>query len=184
MKNGEFAEARAAYLVDDSHEKRIAKDVAYEADKTAIREFYRDHVRENPLMSAEDRSFLGHDPVDTTKTPSPIPTTYPVSHFDLNTQRQIGVTSEDSASGHKTKPDGVDRADHAWLVLPPGASVPEPMPDPKTFGNFTSWTKPREPCILNFTEPQRRGAILHASRWVNTTSQPGPWSPIEVITIP
>jgi hypothetical protein len=70
------------------------------------------------------------------------------------------------------------------MVVKPFEPVPEPLPNIITFDEFETWTKASEPCILQFTEALRRGAIVHTSRWVNTRSEPGPWAPIEVITIP
>jgi hypothetical protein len=127
---------------------------------------------------------LGLNLPDSTATPSAIPTTWPVSHYDLNTPRQVGVTAEDSVSRRKALPEGARWIEHAWLVFKPGETVPDPPPNIITFDQFETWTKPSEPCILRFTEDLRRGAIAHTSRWVNTRSEPGPWAPIEVVTIP
>jgi hypothetical protein len=135
-------------------------------------------------ISPEEYLALGLSLPDKTATPSDIPTTLPLSHYDLNTGRQIGITSEDSQSGRKAMPDGVRWIEHTWLVFKPGEVVPEPLPDIINFDQFETWTKPSEPCILRFTESLRRGAIAHTSRWVNTRSEPGPWAPIEVVTIP
>jgi hypothetical protein len=116
--------------------------------------------------------------------PSAIPTTWPVSHYDLNTPRQLSVTSEDSSSHHKALPNGVRWIEHTWMVIKPFEPLPDPIPNIITFDQFETWTKPSEPCVLQFTEALRRGAIAHTSRWVNTCSEPGPWAPIEVVTIP
>jgi hypothetical protein len=69
-------------------------------------------------------------------------------------------------------------------VFPPGESPPDPLPNIVTLDQFETWTKPSETCKLQFTEALRRGAIVHTSRWVNTRSDPGPWAPMEVVTIP
>jgi hypothetical protein len=179
-----FTVARTAYLSDNSTENRIIRDNARAAAVSAMRLFASQFVRNNPKVRDEDKFFLGVRIPDKTSTPSAIPDTMPLSHYDLNTPRQVGVTSEDSESHHKAMPEGVRWIEHTWLVFKPGETIPEPLPDIITFDQFETWTRPSEPCILHFTEGLRRGAIAHTSRWVNTRSEPGPWAPIEVVTIP
>jgi hypothetical protein len=135
-------------------------------------------------VSPEQYLSLGLNLPDGISTPAPTPATWPISHYDLNTLRQVGVTSEDSGNGRKALPDGVGWIEHTWRVFLPGEPIPEPMPNIASFDQFETWTKASEPCILRFNEALRRGAIVHTSRWVNTRSEPGPWAPIEVVTIP
>jgi hypothetical protein len=179
-----YITARNTYLDDNSTEHRIARDNAKTAAEEAMRLFATQYIRNNPKMKDEEKFFMGVHIADKTATPSAIPTTWPLSHYDLNTPRQIGVTSEDSENRRKALPDGVRWIEHTWMVIKPFEPVPDPIPNIVTFDQFETWTKPSEPCILPFTEALRRGAIAHTSRWVNTRSEPGPWAPIEVVTIP
>jgi hypothetical protein len=50
------------------------------------------------------------------------------------------------------------------MVVKPFEPVPESIPNIITFDQFETWTKASEPCILQFTETLRRGAIVHTSR--------------------
>ncbi|MDR3276800.1 MAG: hypothetical protein LBT11_06305 [Treponema sp.] len=179
-----FRTARAAYQDDDSTENRIARDNARKAAEGAMRTFATEAVRNNPKMKDEDKYYLGVRVADKISTPAPKPETWPVSHYDLNTPRQIGVTSRDSESGRKAMPQGVRWIEHTWMVIKPGDPLPSPLPNIKDFDQFETWTRPSKPCVLPFTENLRRGAIAHTSRWVNTHSNPGPWAPIELVTIP
>jgi hypothetical protein len=179
-----FITARSNYESDASPENHLTKENAKNVAVKAMREFANSDIRYNKKMQGADKLFLGIRTPDTTHTPAAIPTSWPVSHYDLNTSRQIGVVSEDSVSGRKAMPKGVRWVEHTWLVFKPGEPIPEPLPNIITFDQFESWTKPSETCKLLFTEDLRRGAIAHTSRWVNTRSEPGPWAPIQVITIP
>jgi hypothetical protein len=179
-----FVTARTSYEADLSPGNRVTKDNAKNTAVESMRNFANSDIRHNKKMQDADKLFLGIHVADTTPTASPVPTSWPVSHYDLNTVRQVGVTSEDSASGRKALPHGVRWVEHTWVVFKPGEAIPEPLPNIVTFDQFETWTKPSETCKLQFTEALRRGAIAHTSRWVNTRSEPGPWAPIQVVTIP
>jgi len=180
----QYTTRRDIYIEDRSPENRIARDNAKAIVEDGVREFATQSVRNNNKMQAQDKFYLGVHLPNNTHTPSPLPTTYPFSRYDLNTPGRIGITSEDNESGHKSMPAGVRWIEHTWFVVKPLEKVPDPLPNIDAFDQFKTWTKPSEHCVLPFTEDQRRGVIVHTSRWVNTRSEPGPWAPIEIVTIP
>jgi hypothetical protein len=179
-----FMAAWNVYKAALSPARRLIKDSAKAVAVGAMRDFANSSIRYNSNMSDDDKLFFGIHAVKAAPTPSPVPKSWPVSSYDLNTFRQIGVVSVDSVSGRKALPRGVRSVEHAWIVFQPGSTIPKPLPDIILFNRFKNWTRPRETCKLEFTEALRRGAIAHTSRWINTCSEPGPWGPVVVVTIP
>jgi hypothetical protein len=184
LKIGDFLEARDNFMESDTSENLIAKKNTRIIMEEGMRKFATNYIRNNDKMKDEDKFFMGVRVADKNPTPYPVPVTWPESIFDTNTPRQIGITCEDSETRRKALPHGVHWIEHTWKVLKPGEAAPEPLPNINTFDQFETWTKPNEPCILRFNEDQRRGSILHTSRWVNSRSEPGPWGLTLQVTIP
>jgi hypothetical protein len=111
-----FLTARAAYEADDSTAKRIAKDEAKEAAKTAMRDFAHTGIRHNRLMRDEDRLFYGIHPADHTRTPGAEPASFPEAEGDTATPRQVTIHFWDSATKKRGKPPGVHGAEIRWAA--------------------------------------------------------------------
>lgn len=111
-----FLAAWDAYQDNNSSGKRMTKDEARDAMKTAVRDFANSAVRFNKLMTDEQKLHYGIHPVDRTHTPAPAPETFPEAGADTSVIRQLTVHFWDSAT-KKLKFDEADRGKRVFFCL-------------------------------------------------------------------
>jgi hypothetical protein len=171
-----FLTARADYEADNSTAKRIAKDEAKEAAKTAMREFAHTGIRHNKLMKDEDRLFYGIRPADGTPTPDAAPVSFPEAEGDTSIPRQISIHFWDSVSKKRGKPHHVHGAEIRWAELDhPPASIEELI-----HSDFDT----ASPFTLSFDEADRGKRVYFCLRWETNTNLKGPWGEIYSAIIP
>ena len=121
---GKEEEARTAYEAENSTAKRIAKDEAGEAAKSAMRDFAHTGVRQNKLMHDEDRLFYGIHPADGIHTPGAVPGSFPEAEPDTSIPRQVTIHFWDSVTKKRSKPHNIHGAEIRWAELDnPPASI-------------------------------------------------------------
>ena len=171
-----FLTARAAYEADDSTTKRLAKDEAKDAAKSAMRDFAHTGIRHNKLMHDEDRLFYGIHPADSTHTLDTAPASSPEAEGDTATPRQVTIHFWDSATKKRAKPHGVHGAEIRWSELDhPPASIDELI-----HSDFDT----ASPLTLKFDEADRGKRVYFCLRWESSTNLKGPWGEIGSSIIP
>ena len=131
----------------------------------------------NPNITDDDLSAMDLRRPDSTRTPSPVPATWPVvAQLDLNTPRTVTLNFVDSATRKKGKPRGVNGAVIRYALL-------ETQPtDISELGTMVLDTQ--TPCPIEFGEAQRGKRLYYCLAWQNKRGQNGPWSPIEMAIVP
>jgi hypothetical protein len=171
-----FLDSMDAYERDKTAVKRLAKDEAKEAAIAAMRSFANSSIRYNPKMTDADRLPLGLHPKDTNPTPQPIPHTVPEIETDSSVIRQLSFRLRDFGAKTWAKPDHVHGMELAWVIAAARPADASEMPHLET--------ATANPIVLPFKDEQRGSHVFYAARWINNTSQHGPWSDIESAFVP
>ncbi|MDR0769141.1 MAG: hypothetical protein LBE71_04475 [Dysgonamonadaceae bacterium] len=156
----------------DTEQKNHARGVL----EPLIRQYVKEYLEYNHLISDDDRERMGLPVHDKKPTPVPTPTTTVEMDAKAASPGVIKIAYQDSASGKKAKPHGVHGAEFNWAILD---HVP------------TDWTElihssfsTHSPAVLSFEGHQRGQTFYFASRWENTRGEKGPWSEIQSVIIP
>jgi hypothetical protein len=176
-----FKSKRDAYQDVNSTKNRQEKDAAKEASITEMRDFAAMYIRNNPAMSKAEKEELGVKVRDKILTRAVVPATFPVSDFDLSIPGRIIITSADSNTGRKARPEGVRWVEHRWQYY---AERPASAPNVADLGQSNAWTRPSQPFFIDFDTEKRQGCIAHSSCWVNTRGEQGPFEPVKLVSIP
>jgi hypothetical protein len=147
---------------------RTTKDSARDALTIIARTTIRS-IQANPTVSDEIRALMGLPIRDDTRTRPPVPTTRPVGQVDTSQRLQHTIHWRDESSPNsKAKPTGV-RGAEIWLFV-----GPTPPTDPAQ-AHFVALDTASPYLLVH--EPTDAGKLAHyLLRWVNTRSEPGPWS--------
>ena len=175
-KLNNFMDARRAYEDDKTAAKRLIKDQTKEAAIAAMREFANSSIRYNPKMTDANRLPLGIHPKDTNPTPQPVPHTVPEIETDSSVIRQLSFRLRDFGAKTWAKPDHVHGMELAWVIAAARPADASEMPHLET--------ATANPIVLPFKDEQRGSHVFYAARWINNTSQHGPWSDIESAFVP
>ncbi len=171
---------------------RQAKDQARAELEREIRPV-TNFVQGYPKTTDADRAEIGITVRDTSKTPSPTPTTRPLVSVDpaARLTHELRLVDEGSPT-RRGKPEGVAGAE-VWvkLIAPPAASQPanspsgaseaDPIGDPATFSFLTMTTRPT--LRTNFRAADGGKTAVYMLRWVNTRGEKGPWSDVTTATV-
>jgi hypothetical protein len=133
-------------------------------------------IQANPAVTDEQRAALGLPIRDTTRTRTPAPTTRPVGQVDTSQRLQHTISWRDESSPNsKAKPAGV-RGAEIWLYI-----GPTPPADP-SLAHFVALDTASPYLLVH--DAADAGKIAHyLLRWVNSRSEPGPWSETVSATI-
>ena len=135
------------------------------------------NLQSNTKVTDDDLVRMGITIPSSGRTPSPVPTTYPVFRIDSSIMRRVGIHFHDSSSsGSKAKPRGVHGVEIKWGV---SATKPE-GPDALPHSSFDTHT----PFVLEFSEAERGNIVYFCLRWENTTGAKGPWGDMGMAVVP
>ncbi|EIP96453.1 hypothetical protein OpiT1DRAFT_00868 [Opitutaceae bacterium TAV1] len=152
------------------------KNHARDNYESFLRTLVRQHIANNEQTTDDDRVALGLPIHKTTRTPAPVPATYPDFTVDTGILRQLTIHFHEHGKKTSAKPPGVHGAEilYALLAAPPA-----------TLGELTrSGFDTHSPFTLSFDENERGKHVYFCLRWENTRGQKGPWSPIVSAIIP
>jgi hypothetical protein len=177
----EIADYEAAYnKAQDPNRGKAdtkAKDTARDALKKATRQFVKEHLEYNSVITDAEREQMGLPVHKTTRTPSHVEETAPDSDTNTSVQGRVTINFFEKGSNHKKgKPAGQHGAEIAWLV----SDTP-----PAKWSDLThSAIDTNSPFTLEFENDQRGKTVYFALRWENTRGEKGPWSEIKSAIIP
>jgi hypothetical protein len=154
----------------------VEKDEARAALEPKLRTFVSEYVRHNHLVTDADRVNLGLPIPKTTRTPAPIPTTYPEFSIDSSVIRRLTIHFRDQGDDSGAKPYGVHGAEIKWGY----SSEETPSPATLLYSVFDT----RSPYTLEFEEANRGRTVYFCLRWENTRGDKGPWSEIVSAIVP
>jgi hypothetical protein len=146
----------------------IAKNETRDALKKAVRQYVREYLTNNHLVTDEDRRHMALPVHDVKPTPAPIPTDMPVGEIDFSRRQQHGVHLKAGKLTGKTKPPKV----HGFEVWSKIGGDPPASDSDWTYVNFAS----RSPLVIDYPMTDVGKTVYYRFRWVNTRNQPGPWS--------
>ncbi|MDR1131015.1 MAG: hypothetical protein LBL15_01170 [Oscillospiraceae bacterium] len=168
---------KAAVSPDHSSVDILRKNEARGALEKEIRAYVKEFLINNSLVTDDDRKEMGVPIHKTTRTPVPVPATYPALKIDTGVPRRLLITYHDSASEKRGKPEGVHGAEVRW------AQLDKPPADVGELINSSFDTKP--PLILDFKEHERGQRVFLCARWeINRDGEKGPFGNIEEAFIP
>jgi hypothetical protein len=178
-QNEDFAEKLETAEAPETRTKAAvkAKDEARKILEKNLQQKIKEYLTYNHLVTDEDRDNMGLPIHKTTRTPSPVATTYPDFDVDSGTIRRLTVHYYDQGQKKsKAKPDGQHGAEICWAILD---SPPLNISD-----LVNSFFDTRTPLTLEFEESQRGKRVYFCLRWENTRGEKGPWSEIVSAIIP
>jgi hypothetical protein len=154
----------------------IEKNEARWAVEKGVRPMIKAYITYNSKVTDADRINMGLPIYKTTRTPAPVPVTYPHSDVDTSILRRLTIHFYDEGSRRKAKPAGVHGCVICWDIRD---TPPATMDD-----LLRSSLDTRTPFTLSFEENQRGKTVWFCLCWENTTGAKGPWSEIVSAKIP
>jgi hypothetical protein len=176
LKINGFLTVRKAYEDTDSSKNRLAKDMAKDEAKQAMRDFANTSIRYNKLMGPEDRLIYGIHPIDHKTTPTGAPESYPEAEIDTSVIRQLTIRFWDSITKKRRKPYRVHGAEIRWAILDH-----EPESENELVNSDFDTASP---FTLKFDESQRGKRVYFCLRWESSTNLKGPFGEIYSAIIP
>ena len=157
----------------------LAKNKARRDLVALVRLIVNRYIRFNGKITDQLRHEMGLNfPHNLPPTPSPVPTTSPAWRVGLTQACRLTIAFGRESDVHGGvgsirigRPRGVAFCEIAYVVKAPGAAAPNHHDD-----YHICVTETRSPFVLDFDLNQRGHTVFFILRWVNTTSQAGPWS--------
>jgi len=174
----EFSRWNTAYqatLVPHIPQLTAEKNRVRTETERALRAFINRFLRWPPVTDLE-RDTMGIRNWDTIRTPQPVPTTIPEIEADSSVIRVLSLRLRDFGATHWGKPEHIHGMELAWGIADARPGDVSLLPHLET--------ATANPIVLEFTEEERGSRVFFAARWVNNTSQSGPWSDIESAIVP
>lgn len=157
---------------------RQAKDAARAALEKEVRPI-TNFVQGFPKTTDADRATIGITVRDTSKTPSPTPTSALVVQVESGQRLTHGLRFTDAASPtRRGKPPGTIGAE-VWLALAPSGQPAPPLGDSYRFLSVSS----RGNLQTDFPSTEAGKTAYYALRWVSTRGEKGPWSEVAAATV-
>lgn len=157
---------------------RQAKDVARAALEKEVRPI-TNFVQGYTKTTDADRATIGITVRDTSKTPSPTPTSAPVVQVESGQRLTHRLRFTDAAAPtRRGKPPGTIGAE-VWLALTPTGQPPPPLGDSYKFLSVSS----RGNLQTDFPSAEAGKTAYYALRWVSTRGEKGPWSEVTSATV-
>lgn len=157
---------------------RQAKDEARAALEKEIRPV-TNFVQGYTKTTDADRAEIGITVRDTSKTPSPTPTSAPLVRVESGQRLTHRLRFTDAAAPtRRGKPPGTIGAE-VWLALTPTG---EPAPPPGDSYRFLSVSS-RGNLQTDFPSAEAGKTAYYALRWVSTRGEKGPWSEVTSATV-
>jgi hypothetical protein len=145
-----------------------AKDEARNKLKKATRQYVKEYLTNNHLISNEEREHMGLPVHDTQPTPPPPPTDMPAGEVDFSKHQQHYVHVKAGTLTGRSKPPKV----HGFEVWHKVGGDPPASDGEWVYANFST----RTPLLINYPQTDVGKTVYYRFRWVNTRNQPGPWS--------
>jgi hypothetical protein len=157
---------------------RAAKDAARAALERQIRPV-TNFIQSFGKTSNADRATIGITVRDTSKTPSPTPTTRPLVTAAAGGRltHELRLVDEGSPT-RRGKPPGVSGAEVWVKLIDAGSPVPT---DPAALSFLTLTTRPT--LRTDFRAADGGKTAVYMLRWVNTRGEKGPWSEVTTATV-
>lgn len=167
-------EWNAAYKKAANIQTRSRADVRTKDDirndfEKLLRGFVLEWLTFNSAITASEKESMNLKPRPVTRTPTPVPTSVPVGKIDVSERLRHIVHFGSEPFGRKGKPRGV----HACEVWMKKGGDAAPV-DPSELTFVCSDTN--SPATIIFDGEDAGKTIYYWLRWVNTKSEPGPWS--------
>jgi hypothetical protein len=171
--NEAFMKAEAP---NHGHADIVLKNECRVVLEKSVRQFVKEYLEYNHLVTDEDRILMGLPVHDTQPTPAPVAKTTPKAEIKLPLPAVIECHFQDSESSSKARPPGQRGAEFAYGIL-------ETRPvDWGELNHSTFATK--SPFRISFNGADRGKTLYFAMRWENTRGEKGPWSEIQSTLIP
>jgi hypothetical protein len=148
----------------DVLEKNEARDVL----KKAVRQYVKEYLTNNHLITDDDRERIGLPVHDTKPTPAPPVTDMPVGEVDFSTRMRHSLHVKMGKLTGKAKPGHVNGFE-VWSKI---GGDPPTDDSQWSYAGFSS----RSPMTIDYPQSDTGKTVYYRFRWVNTRNQPGPWS--------
>ncbi|MDR3181153.1 MAG: hypothetical protein LBT61_04405 [Prevotellaceae bacterium] len=153
------------------------KQEARKDHEATLRSFNNSYLIHNPAMTDVMREDFGLPIHKTTRTPSPVATTYPDFDIDSSTIRRLTIHFYNQGQEKsKAKPAGQHGAEIRWAI----SDVPVVDVADLIHSSFDTHT----PFTLEFEGHERGKTVYFCLCWENTRGEKGPWSEIVSAIIP
>ncbi|MEZ6126399.1 MAG: hypothetical protein R3C49_25020 [Planctomycetaceae bacterium] len=154
----------------------VSKDEARATLEETVRSVAR-LIQANDTISDAARTAAGLPVHKTTRTPVPVPHTFPTITVVGSDRLELTVMYSDvSTPTRKGRPAGVRGCEVYCSV----AETPPASPEDYRFVAFST----RTPEVVTFRSEEGSGTANFLLRWVNTKGEAGPWSQVASATIP
>jgi hypothetical protein len=154
----------------------LNKNKARDTLKSSIRTFVKAYLTYNTAVSDADKENMGLPLHDSTRTPTPGPTTIPELELDSSTIRQISVHFRDTGSSKRGKPAGIHGVELRWALLDNPPSSVEDL----TKSAFDT----ASPYTFKFDEADRGKSLYICPCWENNKGEKGPFGEIAKAIVP
>jgi hypothetical protein len=146
-----------------------AKDDARKIFEKSLRNFVAQWLSNNSKVTNSDRERLGLTVKTGTRTPAPVPVTFPIGTVDFSVRLQHTIHFYDESSARKkAKPAGVHGCE-IWMKIDGAA--------PADASELTYLvTDTSSPYRAAFEGKYAGKTVYYWLRWVNTRGEHGPWS--------
>jgi hypothetical protein len=154
----------------------LVKNEKRDALKKAIRQFVKEYLINNHLVTDEDRKQMGLPIHDTKPTPAPVSVKSPSAITKWVAPGVIAFHFGNQEGKKGNKEEGEYRVEMAWAIL-----EVKPLDwDELTHSSFAT----RSILQLSFKGTDRGKTLYFALRWENTRGEKGPWSEMMTTIIP
>jgi hypothetical protein len=159
----------------DAASKRAAKDEARDAYIAELRKQVQ-QTQHTPGVTDADRAALGLSARDTVRTAAAVPASRPVATIEAGVSLRHTINFFDEGTPNaRRKPDGVMGCE-IWC------KVGDPAPTDPAQLSFVALDT-ATPYINNFDGADVGKTAYYRLRWLNTRSEPGPWSQLYSATV-
>jgi hypothetical protein len=132
---------------------------ARDALKSSLRTFVKAYLAFNPAVTDADKESMGLPLHDSSRTPTPPPSTIPEAEIDSSIIRQLTIHFKDNGSEKRGKPAGVHGVEIVWDIT---ETAPATMDEFKNSAFDTA-----SPYTFTFDESQRGKKVFFCLRWEN-----------------
>lgn len=169
------AHTAAQQKAEGARQDKLAARRALEAAVRPVTNF----VQSFPKTTDADRATIGIAIRDTSRTPSPTPTSAPMVQVDSGQRLTHRLRFTDTAAPtRRGKPPGTIGAE-VWLALTPTGHPAPPLGDQYKFLSVSS----RGNLQTDFPSADAGKTAYYALRWVSTRGEKGPWSEVCSATV-
>jgi hypothetical protein len=154
-----------------------AKDDARDAYEKSLRKFVAQWLANNSKIANSDRERMGLTIKSGSRTPVPVPVTFPIGTIDFSVRLRHTLHFSDQATpSSRAKPDGVHGCE-IWTKIDGVAPTDPSELDYLATNTRSSYTK-------DFEGKYAGKTVWYWMRWVNKRGEAGPWSsPISAMVV-